>query len=83
MELVLWIGSICAAVIGVFAVIRMVWKATQMVVRMHDSLLGDGNGTKPLRNIIVEHLDSDKNEFAQLNRKVDKIILDKDNTNGV
>lgn len=78
MESLLIVGAWSVAILAIVGVARIVIGIGIKIVRMHDNIMGDGNGRKPLRDIMEAHIEQDARNFKELNRHLNAQDVESD-----
>lgn len=71
-------GAVATAILSIIALCRFILGAHTDRIRFHDAVMGDGNGRKPIRDLleqvqatVYQHTLSDERQFAKLDRHLE------------
>ena len=66
MDTLIMLGLGAAALTAIAAFLRMIVHEGRKFSRLYDSLMGNGNGQLPLRDMLEKHIESDAAAFREV-----------------
>ena len=76
MNELLTIGAVSLSLTAIIALARIIGGSYAKLVRMHDTLMGDGNGRKALRVLVEAHIEADNLLFREIREDLKQLRRD-------
>ena len=64
-------GTVLSIIIAMGVIIGVLLKLVTLTIRVHDNIMGDGNGRRPLRDLVEQHISDDVRAFRVIDDKLE------------